>query len=181
MIERLGILTLDFAMLSLLSVGGASAVLPEMHRSLVDTHGWMTSREFAELYALAQASPGPNVLVVSLFGWQAAGIAGAIVTTLAMIIPSSVLTFHADRMLWRAAGAAVWRDIIDNALAPITVGLIAASGVLIAGANAGHVTAASYVTAPLLTAVCALISWRTKFHPLWMIAVGAVAGIAGLV
>lgn len=175
MIDRLGILALDFAMLSLLSVGGASAVLPEMHRSLVEVHGWMSSREFAELYSLAQASPGPNVLVVSLFGWQAAGIAGAIVTTLAMVVPSSVLMFYADRMLWRAAGAEVWREIIDNGLAPITVGLIAASGVLVASANMSHVFSL------VLTAACALISWRTKFHPLWMIAIGAIAGIAGIV
>lgn len=174
MIERLGILAADFAMLSLLSVGGASSVLPEMHRTLVEVHGWMTSREFAELYALAQASPGPNVLVVSLFGWQAAGLAGAVVTTLAMVLPSSVLTFYADRLLWRSAGAAAWREIIDNALAPITVGLIAASGVLVASAQA-------HVTPLLLTAACALVSWRTKFHPLWMIAVGAGAGMAGLV
>ena len=175
MIDRLGILALDFAMLSLLSVGGASSVLPEMHRSLVEVHGWMSSREFAELFALAQASPGPNVLVVSLFGWQAAGLAGAIVTTLAMVVPSSVLTFYADRMFWRAAGAEVWREIIDNGLAPITVGLIAASGVLVASANMSHVLSL------VLTAACALISWRTKFHPLWMIAIGAIAGIAGIV
>lgn len=175
MIDRLVILALDFAMLSLLSVGGASSVLPEMHRTLVEVQGWMTSREFAELYALAQASPGPNVLVVSLFGWQAAGVGGALVATLAMVVPSSVLTFYADRMLWRAAGAVVWRDILDNALAPVTVGLIAASGVLLAGVNMSHVTAL------LVTAACALISWRTKFHPLWLIAGGAVAGMTGLV
>lgn len=175
MIDRLGILALDFAVLSLLSVGGASSVLPEMHRSLVEVHGWMTSREFADLYSLAQASPGPNVLVVSLFGWQSAGIAGAIVTTFAMVVPSSVLTFYADRLLWRAAGAEAWREILDNALAPVTVGLIAASGVLVASANLTH------VLAPVLTAACALISWRTRFHPLWMIAIGAAAGIAGIV
>ncbi len=175
MTDRLGILAMDFAMLSLLSVGGASSVLPEMHRSLVEVQGWMTSREFAELYSLAQASPGPNVLVVSLFGWQSAGLAGAVVTTLAMVIPSSVLTFYADRLLWRAAGAAMWREIIDNALAPVTVGLVAASGVLVASANVNHVLSL------VLTAACAIISWRTKFHPLWMIAAGAVAGIAGIV
>ena len=174
MTERLGILASDFAMLSLLSVGGASAVLPEMHRSLVEVHGWMTSREFAELYALAQASPGPNVLVVSLFGWQAAGAAGAVVTTLAMILPSGVLTFYADRVLWRGAGALAWREIIDNGLAPITVGLIGASGAILAGANASNRVAL------FLTAATALISWRTKFHPLWLIAAGALAGVMGL-
>lgn len=175
MIERLGILASDFAVLSLLSVGGASAVLPEMHRSLVEVHGWMTTREFADLYALAQASPGPNVLVVSLYGWQSAGVAGAVVTTLAMILPSSVLTFYADRMLWRSSGALAWREIIDNALAPITVGLIAASGAILASANASN------PVAMLIIAATALLSWRTKIHPLWLIAAGAVAGVAGLV
>lgn len=173
--DRLGILAADFAVLSLLSVGGASSVLPEMHRSLVEVHGWMTSREFAELYALAQASPGPNVLVVSLFGWQAAGLAGAAVTTLAMVLPSSLLTFYADRMLWRSAGAAVWREIIDNGLAPITVGLIAAAGVLLANANDRNAFAYAF------TVATALIAWRTKVHPLWLIAAGALAGLAGIV
>lgn len=175
MIERLGILAADFAVLSLLSVGGAVSVLPEMHRSLVDVHGWMTSREFSDLFALAQAAPGPNVLVVSLFGWQAAGMAGAVVTTLAMILPSSLLTYYADRMLWRRAGAAAWRDVVDNGLAPITVGLVAASGVLLASANVSNIPAMA------CTAAAALIAWRTRVHPLWLIAAGALVGIAGVV
>ena len=174
MIDRRGILAADFAVISLLSVGGASSVLPEMHRSLVDVHGWMTSREFAEMFALAQAAPGPNVLVVSLLGWKAAGIAGALVTTVAMILPSSLLTFYVDRA-WRGEAAAAWRDVIDNGLAPITVGLIFAGGALLAVASDSNLVAA------LFTAACALIAWRTKVHPLWMIAAGALAGVAGFV
>ncbi len=175
MIERLGILAADFAVLSLLSVGGAVSVLPEMHRSLVDVHGWLTDREFSDLFALAQAAPGPNVLVVSLFGWQAAGMAGAMVTTVAMILPSSLLTYYADRLLWRGAGAAAWREIVDNGLAPITVGLVLASGVLLAGANMSN------PTTTLLTLASILVAWRTKAHPLWLIAAGAFAGVAGFV
>lgn len=175
MIERLSILAADFAVISLLSVGGGVAVLPEMHRALVDVNGWMTSREFSDLFALAQAAPGPNVLVVSLFGWQAAGMAGALVTTIAMVLPSSLLTYYADRLIWRGAGAAAWREIVDNALAPITVGLVAASGVLLAGANVGNTAAL------LCTVASTLIAWRTKVHPLWIVAAGALAGIAGLV
>ncbi len=175
MIERLSVLATDFAVLSLLSVGGAVSVLPEMHRSLVDVHGWITGREFSDLFALAQAAPGPNVLVVSLFGWQVAGIAGALVTTVAMILPSSLLTYYADRMLWRRAGAAAWREIVDNGLAPITIGLVLASGVLLAGANVSN------GPAMVCTVAAALIAWRTKVHPLWLIASGALAGILGFV
>ena len=174
MIDRLGMLAADFAAISLLSVGGASSVLPEMHRSLVDVHGWMSSREFADLFALAQAAPGPNVLVVSLLGWKAAGLAGALVATVAMILPSSLLTFYADRA-WRGTAAAAWRDVIDNGLAPITVGLIAAGGATLA------VASDSGLLAVLMTAASALIAWRTRLHPLWMIAAGALAGVAGIV
>ena len=162
-------------MLSLLAVGGAVSVLPEMHRSLVDVHGWMSGREFSDLFALAQAAPGPNVLVVSLFGWQVAGMAGALVTTVAMILPSSLLTYYADRMLWRRAGAAAWREILDNGLAPITVGLVAASGVVLASANINNLPAMA------CTVAAALVAWRTKVHPLWLIASGALAGLAGIV
>ena len=138
MIERLSILASDFAVFSLLSVGGAVSVLPEMHRTLVEVNGWMTDRQFSDLFALAQGAPGPNVLVVSLFGWQVAGLAGALTTTVAMILPSSLLTYYSDRFLWRSAGAAAWREVVDNGLAPVTVGLIGASGALLAGANMGN-------------------------------------------
>ena len=59
-----------FGILSLVAVGGANAVLPEMHRQLVDLHGWLDDATFAQLYALAQAAPGPNILVASVMGWR---------------------------------------------------------------------------------------------------------------
>ena len=73
-------LAVDFGLLSLIAVGGAMTVLPEMHRTVVDQHGWMSAATFADLFALAQAAPGPNVLFVSLIGWHVAGLAGGWVT-----------------------------------------------------------------------------------------------------
>jgi chromate transporter len=91
--ETLAQLAMDFSVLSLIAVGGAITVLPEMHRSVVEVHGWMSGAQFAELFALAQAAPGPNILVVSLIGWKVAGMAGAVVATAAVCGPSCVLTF----------------------------------------------------------------------------------------
>ena len=88
----LGQLALVYAQLSLLAFGGANAILPEMQRQVVDVHHWMTAREFASLFALAQAAPGPNMMVVSLVGWRVAGVWGALVTTGAVLFPSSILT-----------------------------------------------------------------------------------------
>ena len=114
-----------FMQLSLLAFGGANSVLPEMQRQVVQVHGWLTASEFAALFALAQAAPGPNMLVVTLIGWRVAALPGALVTTLGVAGPSSVLTYHCaeplvpvPRCTMAAAGAA--------GLMPVTAGLLMA-------------------------------------------------------
>ena len=62
-----------FFMLSFLSFGGAMSVAPDMHRYLVDQTGLLSDVQFNASIAIAQASPGPNVLFVVVMGWQAAG------------------------------------------------------------------------------------------------------------
>src|SRR5262249_814244 len=74
-------LALQFSLLSFLAIGGAITALPEMHRQAVDVYHWMTSTQFTQLVAIAQAAPGPNVLIVTLIGQQVAGIPGALVAT----------------------------------------------------------------------------------------------------
>ena len=63
-----------FGILSLVSIGGANAVLPEIRRQVVDVQGWMNDASFANLFAISHAAPGPNIIMVSLIGWQLAGI-----------------------------------------------------------------------------------------------------------
>jgi len=165
-------LAADFSVLSLLAVGGAVTVLPEMHRSVVEVHGWMSGAQFAELFALAQASPGPNILVVSLIGWQVAGLAGAIAATAAICGPSCVPTFVVSR-IWLRFRDAPWRAAIQNGLVPVTVGLMLASGYLIT-LSADHSMLAFAITA--VTAAAAL---ATRIHPLWFFGAAALLGLAG--
>ena len=80
-----------FALMSLLAVGGANAAIPEIQRVAVDIHHWMSAKQFADIYAISQLSPGPNVLIVTLIGYNVAGIAGAIAATIAMCVPTAVL------------------------------------------------------------------------------------------
>ena len=89
--DTLVALAVQFTSLSLVAFGGANAVIPEMHRQAVDVNHWMTNQDFAALFAIAQAAPGPNFLVTTLIGWKAAGLAGALVATAAMCGPSCVL------------------------------------------------------------------------------------------
>jgi chromate transporter len=170
----LAVLALTFAPLSLLAVGGANAVIPEMHRQAVEVAGWMTDRQFAELFAIAQVAPGPNIIIVTLIGFHVAGVAGALAATAAMIGPSCVLTYFAGRTWERFRGAHL-RIVIQAGLVPVSVGLIAASALVLA--RAADVSA----VAAALTLATAAIGFFTRIHPLWMFALAAAAGYAGWV
>ena len=97
------ILTLarSFGLMSLFAVGGANAAIPEMHRLAVDVQHWMTDQQFADVFAISQLSPGPNVLIVTLIGYSVAGVVGALVATLAMCGPTAILAavFSSDRAI----------------------------------------------------------------------------------
>src|ERR1700719_1428516 len=88
-----------FGLMSLFAVGGANAAIPEIHRIAVDIRHWLTDRQFADIYAISQLSPGPNVLIVTLIGYSVAGVAGAIAATLAMCGPTAVLAYYVSRLL----------------------------------------------------------------------------------
>jgi len=167
-------LAIDFAIISLIAVGGVNGVLPEMQRTVVEVHGWMDASMFADLYALAQAAPGPNLLVVSLIGWKVAGFAGAAVATAAVVIPSSVLTY-AVAAAWQRFRDAHWRRAIQRGLAPVTVGLTLSGAYLIT--QAADESAAAYA----LTAFTTLVVLNTRLNPVWLIVLGAVLGLAGVV
>jgi len=157
------------ALLSVVSVGGAHAMLPDIYRFVVLEHGWLDGQEFAALVALSQAAPGPNVLVSALLGYQFGGLLAAIVAPLAFILPSSIATYafaHFDRR----GGDAAWKRIAMRGLAPLTVGLVIASGIVLAqGVGVGP---AGYA----ITAVVACLVAFTRLHPLALIAAGAAAG-----
>jgi chromate transporter len=163
----------SFAPLSLLMFGGANSIIPEIHRQAVEVHGWMSNEEFATLFAIAQAAPGPNILVVSLIGWQVAGLAGLLAATLAINVPHCVLTYHVGRILGRA-GDVVWLRAMKEALVPITTGLILASGFVMGGA-ADH-GPLSIITSAITAGLVILTDW----NPLWMLAAASFAGVVGV-
>jgi chromate transporter len=162
-----------FSQLSLLAFGGGNTILPEMQRQVVQVHDWMTKADFSALFALAQAAPGPNMMVVTLIGWHVAGWPGVLVTSIAKFGPSSLVTILALHA-WERFKDRPWRRYVQIGLVPITAGLVSASAMLIAEASDG--------TAVLVgvTVAVALVSYRTKLHPLWLLAAGALIGLSGI-
>ncbi|AIY41823.1 Chromate transport protein ChrA [Collimonas arenae] len=161
-----------FSQLSLLAFGGGNTILPEMQRQVVDIHHWMSAQDFSAMFALAQAAPGPNMMIVTLVGWHVAGWPGVLVTTLAKFGPSSLLTgvvLH----LWQRFKDKPWRATVQAGLVPMTVGLVAASASLITEASI-HTWGLT-----LIAGTCALITFKSKVHPLWVLAAGALLGLSG--
>lgn len=170
MIAKLVILVLLFSRLSLLAVGGINSTVPEIAHQVVTVHHWLTAAQFSQLYAIAQAAPGPNMLIVTVIGAHVAGIAGGIAASLAMLLPAGILVIWVSG-LWERFRERRWRRVLQAAILPITAGLVLAAGfVLLRAADR---------TVPLagITLVTTLLIYRTRLHPLWVLAGGALLGL----
>lgn len=163
-------LVIVFTQLSVLAFGGGNAILPEMQHQVVTVHQWMTAKQFSSLFAIAQAAPGPNMMIVPLVGWHVAGPAGLLVTSLAKFGPSSIITVYVLKF-WQRFKDHPLRARFEKALKPITVGLVLVSAWLIADASAQN---ALLILIVILTAILGMFK---KVHPLWVMALGAGLGI----
>ena len=171
--EIMAEIALRFAALSFVAIGGINAIAPEVHRVVVDVEGWMTSADFAELFALAQLAPGPNAMYVALIGWKVTGVIGALVATIAVCGPSSIVCYVAWRSMDRLRESRV-RVVIQRALAPLAIGLILATGYTLArGADR---SAGAFALTVLATGVLGF----TRVNPVWVLIAAAVIGAAGL-
>jgi chromate transporter len=167
-------LTAQLALLSSISFGGFPTVLPDVRNFVVVAHGWMTDQEFANLFAVAQSIPGPNmILMMSFVGWRVWGIPGAIVSAFATFGPPCLIYFTSYR-LWHRFRDAAWQRMVRGGLVPVTIGLVIASGVVMA-----HAADTSWPAAAV-TAAAALLMLKTRLNPLWMLLAGGALGGLGL-
>jgi chromate transporter len=176
-------LALMFGTLSLLSIGGGNAILPEMHLKAVKGEHWLTDNQFADMFSISQAAPGPSILIVTLVGYSAGlsvdgsvptGIIGGIIATIAMITPAAILVYVLT-LFWQKAQKSRLRFAVEKGFAPLTVGLIAATSLVMSRA-ADHDWRAY-----LLTAICTLIFVFTKTNPLIVVLAAAAIGYFNVV
>jgi chromate transporter len=145
-----------------------------MHRVAVEVHHWMSDKQFSDVFAISQLSPGPNVLIVTLIGYSVAGIAGALAATLAMCVPTAVLAYWVSRLLRRPTQSR-WPSIVQGALVPLSIGLMGASALVLA------LTSDRTWAAGIVTAAAAALAYATRLNPLWLLLAGGILGFAGLI
>ncbi len=166
-----------FALLSLLAVGGGTAVLPQMKHDTTDIHHWVNDTQFAEIYSLGQLAPGPNMTCVILIGYMVSGWAGAVAVLFAFFFPSSLLCYVVSGV-WDSARGSPWRDSVQRGMAPIVIGLMLA-GVYAVGKTASFNVAKGWefnsITMGIGAAVVAALA-LTRINPAIAIMAGGVAG-----
>lgn len=163
-------LALTFGMLSILAVGGGTAVLHEMQEVLAQRYQ-IDADTFVHVYSVGQLAPGPNMTMVLVFGYQIAGLFGAAIVGMSFFFPSSFLCFWIGRV-WVRIGDTPWRRAVQNALEPISIGLMC-SGV--------YAVAKAAIQGPL-TITLAVISFgiimMTRVNPVFVILGVGGAGAA---
>ncbi len=175
MIRALAQLAALFSALSLSAFGGGKVVLPSMHQAAVVEYHWMTDQEFVDLFSISMAAPGPSMMVVSLVGLKAcvgygfwAAILGALIATLAMFLPSSILVYVVGKC-WDSWEESPWRHSVQQAILPISTGLILAATWIIAKTSIHSVPTA------IMGVVALLLMLFTKINPVLMM------GLAGAI
>ena len=171
-----------FGSLSLMSIGGGNTVLPEMHLRAVNDHHWLTNGQFADIFSISQAAPGPSILIVSLVGYAAGlhaagvvgGLLGGVVATVAMVLPAALLMYLVT-LSWKRAQKSKWRIAVERGFAPLTVGLILATSLVMSRA-ADHDWRAY-----LLTVIATVIFVRTETNPLIVVGAAALVGYVGFI
>jgi chromate transporter len=161
-----------FGPLSLLSIGGGASLLAEIEHQAVSVHHWTTQRQFADLFAISRAAPGPGTMLSALIGWKVAGWAGALTATVALYLPSSLLVYGASR-LWGRWRGSPWHAAIEGGLAPIAAGLMLAGGLAVLQVSGGRAVWGAAIVATIV------LLRRPRLNPLILFAIsGALFGFA---
>ena len=147
--------------------------MPVLHHRLVTELGWLNTREFLDGVAISNLTPGPIAVLATFAGYHVAGVAGALVATAALLAPAMGL-------MWLISGQyARYRDDphAQRFLAgvnPAVTGLILSAAVLLVGSAIGS------WRGWILCGVSLLLLQRFRWHPAFVLAIGSVAGYAGV-
>jgi chromate transporter len=170
-----------FMIVSLLAVGGLNTVIPDIQRYVVE-HGWMTAQQFGEIYALSQATPGPNVMVLTMIGTVVAGWTGALAATIALFTPGVIVTFATIHFQSRNPERPLLLAI-RRGMAPVAIGLTISTAWVMFSTLFGHwdlASVARHWPGAVIALITAWICSSTRWNPLWFMAAGAIAGMAGV-
>jgi len=118
----------SFFQIGLFSIGGGYAAMPLIQNQVVDTHGWLSMSEFADVITISQMTPGPIAINSATFvGIRIAGLPGAIIATLGCVFPSCIIVLTLAFIYYKFRGLATIQGVL-NGLRPAVIALIGSAG-----------------------------------------------------
>ncbi len=178
------------ASLSLMAVGGAITLAPEMQQFLVLEKGWINDLQFNTSIAIAQSSTGPNLLFVALFGWHIGlnatsetylqpilGLMDALIGLFGILIPSTTLTLFAAQWAHKNKDLKTVQAF-KQGMALIVISMLLATCWLLTTPHKD--LSVDWPLLPLASLI-AFFTLKTKIHILWMLASGAILSGLGFV
>jgi chromate transporter len=161
-----------FVPFSLVSIGGGTSIIAGIQHQAVDVHHWVTAREFVDLFAISRAAPGPGSMLTTLIGWHIWGWAGALIATLALFVPSSLLCYGVA-LIWRRHRGKRWHRALESGLAPVGIGLVLAGVVALFRVGGGGA-----LSWGIALGSAAIMTWQPKLHPLLLFVIGGAIFVA---
>ena len=156
------------APLSLASIGGATGIYSPLQHQSVEVFGWITQREFVDLFAISRLTPGPSSMLAPLIAWKVAGLPGALLALVALYLPSSLLCYGVA-CVWERYRGRPWHRAAEAGLVPVAAGLTFAGVLaLLRIAGSGPLTWAT------LACVAGLLTWKPNIHPFPLLGGGAL-------
>jgi chromate transporter len=167
----LATLFLTFLKIGALLYGSGYVLLAFLRNDFVERLGWLTDRQLLDAVAIGQVTPGPVFTTATFIGYLIAGVPGAAVSTIGIFLPSFLFVALTNPLIPRLRRSPWMGAFLDGVN-------VAAVGLMLAVTwELGRAAIVDWLTAALAL-VAALLLVRFKVNSTWLIAGGAIAGLA---
>ncbi|NMB02201.1 MAG: chromate transporter [Firmicutes bacterium] len=168
----------SFLKIGLFTLGGGYAMLALIQQEILN-HGWMTAQEFVDVVGIAEVTPGPIAINSATFvGFRSAGIPGALVASLAVVLPSLISVAIVSRVWEKYKDSQAVKSMFSG-VRPVVVGLVAAAGILLSKATLEHAGSLGSQIWTLIIATGVFLGVTVKkWDPIKLIIGAALVGFA---
>jgi chromate transporter len=160
-----------FVPIGVMTFGGGLAMIPAIDHMVVTEQGWLGPKAFADAIALGQITPGPVAICATFIGYRVAGVAGALVATVAMFAPATGLALVAGHSIDRFRSSPLVEGML-RLLAPAVIGMLGA-----ATFSLGRAAVGVPVDVVIGVVAFALLVWK-PISPIWLLVGGGLARLA---
>ena len=162
--------------------GSGYVLVAYLEDGLVHDTGWLTQQQLLDAVAIGQLTPGPLLSTATFVGYLVAGVPGAAVATISILLPSFCFVLAVNPLIPRLRESR-WASRFLDAVNAASIGLMAAVAVTLAHTtllNAGEGHAALDVPGCMIALASAAVALRWRIAPGWLIVAGARRGPVGL-